>query len=43
MNPLKWHKELAEKVVAKVGLYNALWAAFIKGVIVTYIVFRYVL
>jgi len=43
MNLLKWHKALAEKMVAKVGVYNALWAAFMKGFIAAYILIRYVL
>ena len=43
MNLLKWHKVLAEKMVAKIGLYTALWLAFIKGVLVTYVVLRYLI
>jgi|SaaInl6LU_22_DNA_1037377.scaffolds.fasta_scaffold00208_20 hypothetical protein len=38
MNPLEWHKKIAKKVVDRIGLYTALWIAFLKGVLITLLI-----
>jgi len=38
MNPLHWHKKMAQKVVDKIGLYTTLWLTFIKGILITLLV-----
>ena len=43
MRFLQWHKDLAEKIVGRIGLYKGLWIAFAKGILVRWIVYHFFL
>lgn len=41
MRFLQWHKNLAEKIVARIGVYPALWIAFAKGILFSWIMYHF--
>lgn len=43
MGFLQWQKNLAEKIVARIGLYTALWIAFAKGILLSLMVYHFFL
>jgi hypothetical protein len=43
MGFLQWHKNLAEKIVARIGFYTALWIAFVKGILLSWMVYHFFL
>jgi hypothetical protein len=42
---IEWHKKMLDKSMKKIGLnaYQVTWIAFIKGIIITIIVYEFVL
>jgi hypothetical protein len=43
VNFYKWHKEIAEKIAHRIGIYPMLWIAFVKGVILAVLVYEFYL
>jgi hypothetical protein len=42
---IEWHKNMLDKSMKKIGLntYQVAWIAFIKGIIITIIIYEFVL
>ena len=42
---IKWHKKILDKLMEKIGLnaYQVAWISFLKGILVTAIVYEFVL